>query len=122
MTKEKDIFILGQEPQVESAKIFKLDKLNFGSLRRRQNIKEENSNNIHLKERKCPDPSLYEDLVENLNIRLKVDQNIHLQRFERSQSQDNLDDRPFKRVESCLFSCFTSCAPWCLMRRIYWNK
>lgn len=30
--------------------------------------------------------------------------------------------RPFLRLESCLFSCFTACMPWCVMRKVYWNK
>ena len=29
--------------------------------------------------------------------------------------------KPFRRMENCLFSCFTTCVPWCVMRKIYWN-
>jgi len=29
---------------------------------------------------------------------------------------------PFERFQNCLFSTFTACAPWCLMRKVYWKK
>merc|ERR1712025_109718 len=30
--------------------------------------------------------------------------------------------RPFESFQSFLFSPFTLCAPWCLMRKVYWQK
>ena len=126
MNKEKDLFSLGlgQEPTVDGGKAFTVDKITVGTLtslkRNKQNVK----NNILVKQRKCPDESLYEDLVENIRVQSE-NHSVDIFNDERctdSESQDLNESKPFRRFESCLFSCFTSCLPWCLMRRIYWNN
>ena len=126
MSKEKDLFSLGlgQEPTVDGGKAFTVDKITVGTLtslkRNKQNVK----NNILVKQRKCPDESLYEDLVENIRVQ---PENRFVDTFKEERcsdynSEDLNESKPFRRLETCLFSCFTSCVPWCLMRRIYWNK
>ena len=120
MNKERDLFSLGQEPSVDHGKTFTMDKINVGSLTRKKlNWK----NNILVKQRKCPDESLYEDLVENIRVQSEiiVDDSNEERRCDYN-SEDQNESKPFRRLESCLFSCFTSCAPWCLMRRVYWNN
>ena len=80
-------------------------------------------NNILVKQRKCPDESLYEDLVENIRVQSEIIvDNSNEERRCDYNSEDRNESKPFRRLESCLFSCFTSCAPWFLMRRIYWNN
>ena len=127
MNKEKDLFCLGLEPTVEPGKVLRVDQINIGGLRslgsltrNKPNVK----NNILVKQRKCPDESLYEDLVENIRVQ---PENRFVDTFKEERCSDyNSEDlnksKPFRRLETCLFSCFTSCVPWCLMRRIYWNK
>ena len=125
MNKEKDLFCLGQEPPVDVGKTFTVEKINVGSLTSPTKIKQNVKNNsILIKQRKCPDESLYEDLVENIRVQSE-NHSVDIFNDERctdSESQDLNESKPFRRFESCLFSCFTSCLPWCLMRRIYWNK
>ena len=119
MNKEKDLFSLGEEPTVDHRKICTMNKINVGSLTRN---KQNRKNNILVKQRKCPDESLYEDLVENVRVQSENRDSSKEERCSDSNSEDLNDSKPFRRLESCLFSCFTSCAPWCLMRRIYWNN
>ena len=123
MNKEKDLFCLGQEPPVDVGKTFTVEKINVGSLTSPTKIKQNVKNNsILIKQRKCPDESLYEDLVENIRVQSEKRDSSKEERCRDSNSDDLNDSKPFRRLESCLFSCFTSCAPWCLMRRIYWNN
>ena len=110
---------LGEEPTVEHRKIFTMNKINVGSLTRN---KQNRKNNILVKQRKCPDESLYEDLVENVRVQSENRDCSKEERWSDSNTEDLNDSKPFRRLESCLFSCFTSCAPWCSMRRIYWNN
>ena len=110
---------LGQEPTVDSSKTF-IKRLE--TLRTYKLATKEKKSDIKLQERQCPDPSLYEDLVENLNIGVTPD-NIFTEAKESSEceAEGETQSKPFLRLESFLFSCFTWCVPWCLMRRVYWN-
>jgi len=29
---------------------------------------------------------------------------------------------PFEKFQNCLFSTFTMCAPWCIMKKVYWKR
>ena len=119
MNKVKDLPSLGEEPTVDLRKTFTLDKIKLGSLTRN---KHQRKNNILVKQRKCPDESLYEDLVENIRVEPEIILDNSNQERCSEPSQDLNESKPFHRLENCLFSCFTSCLPWCLMRRIYWNN
>ena len=119
MNKVKDLLSLGEEPTVDHRKTFTMDKLNMGSVT--SNKHQRKSNNL-VKQRKCPDESLYEDLVENVRVEPEIILDNSNQERCSDPSQDLNESKPFHRLESCLFSCFTSCLPWCLMRRIYWNN
>ena len=123
LIKERDSSRLGEEPTVNiNVKTFKGDKLSFESLTRRR--KKEEIKKIDLKERICPDPTLYEDIVENLNVRPQLDDNLvegNPQNGIQNYSEEVTETKPFWRLEKFLFSCFTACTPWCLMRKIYWR-
>lgn len=30
--------------------------------------------------------------------------------------------KPFETFQNCLFATFTTCVPWCIMKKIYWKK
>lgn len=77
--------------------------------------------------RKCPDPNLYEDILECTNTNQKSDQ-IHLPAnpvltAQSNSPEPNQDTRtPFQNVQNCLFSMFTAMVPWCLMKKVYWKR
>ena len=118
MNKDMDSFSLGEEPIVDHRKTFKMNKIHVESLLRNKQSKK---NDILSKPRKCPDESLYEDLVDSIRVHSENHDNPYMERCSDDTSEDLTKSKPFRRLESCLFSCFTSCAPWWLMRRIYWN-
>jgi len=68
--------------------------------------------------RKCPDPTLYEDIIESSSM--------HLNEKPTAKSTTpelNPDIRtPFENVQKSLFSFFTAVVPWCLMKRVYWKR
>ena len=104
---------------MDHSKTFKMNKIHVESLTRNKQSKK---NDILSKQKKCPDESLYEDLVENIRVQSQNCDNSSKERCSDDNSEDLNESKPFRRLESCLFSCFTSCAPWWLMRRIYWNN
>ena len=30
--------------------------------------------------------------------------------------------KPFESFQNCLFTTFTACVPWCMMKQVYWKK
>jgi len=84
--------------------------------------------NAPKKVRKCPDPTLYEDIVEYHDNKhaqhssgktVKESENaIHSS----SPEPDENIKTPFQNVQNCLFSLFTAMMPWCLMRKVYWKR
>jgi len=79
--------------------------------------------------RKCPDPNLYEDILEcneSNSMSLHLNDNItkNCQTPPQSTSPEpNQDVRtPFKNLQNCLFSMFTAIVPWCMMKKVYWKR
>lgn len=77
--------------------------------------------------RKCPDPNLYEDILECTTSNPNSNQ-MHLTASsaptaQSSSPEPNQDIRtPFQNVQNCLFSMFTAMVPWCLMKKVYWKR
>jgi len=121
----KDIFQLGNEPSVDSCqKKPSFIPRTYNSLNIFFNTnskkKENQERNQEKHTRKCPDPDLYENFVEQRNNMKSPD---YTNWSSGSVEEDKCDvkTKPFRRMENCLFSCFTTCVPWCVMRKIYWN-
>jgi len=80
--------------------------------------------------RKCPDPNLYEDILEsNENYKsnsMHLHENITKKFATSAQSsspEPNPDIRtPFQNLQNSLFSMFTAIVPWCMMKKVYWKR
>ena len=71
-----------------------------------------------------PLSNLYEDISDfrNSPVESKVEgltANIEEQCKHDRKSTKN---QPFMALQNCLFSVFTKCVPWCIMRKIYWKN
>jgi len=80
--------------------------------------------------RKCPDPTLYEDIIESSTDNNDNPKHLNDEGHRRSTTggkssspEPNPDIRtPFENAQNCLFSMFTAVVPWCLMKKVYWKR
>jgi len=73
--------------------------------------------------RKCPDPTLYEDIIETSTEKDSVMHFNEKTTAKSSSPEPDPDVRtPFENLQNCLFSFFTAVVPWCMMKKVYWKR
>ena len=65
---------------------------------------------------------------ENVVKSLQSEQKSKLDKDEKSRGNEKVEDevkgskKPFESFQNCMFTTFTACVPWCLMKQVYWRK
>jgi len=94
---------------------------NINNYQTQQKLKEKE--NVPQRVRKCPDPTLYEDIIE---ASTEKEGTTHFNQKKTAKSispEPNPDVRtPFENLQNCLFSFFTAVMPWCMMKKVYWKR
>ena len=79
--------------------------------------------NVPERLRKCPDPTLYEDIIETSTEKDSVMHFNEKTTAKSSSPEPDPDVRtPFENLQNCLFSFFTAVVPWCMMKKVYWKR
>jgi len=94
---------------------------NLSNFENQKKLKEKE--NVPHRVRKCPDPTLYEDIIETSTEKYGGMHFNEKTAAKSSSPEPNPDVRtPFENLQNCLFSFFTKIVPWCMMKRVYWKR
>jgi len=138
-------FVLGREPDVPTGHNMRLISRLTNTIDRKlrqmtpalpdlELVKPKNDNpktieakpplKVPARTRKCPDPTLYEDVLEvkHLGGRELPNLNRSSKNCSPEKEKDPHIRTPFENLQRRLFSLFTTLVPWSCMKRVYWKR
>jgi len=69
-----------------------------------------------------PKTQLKKDLKELFIAEKDIKQNDVVFDKEEPKQRVKGPKKPFESFQNCLFTTFTACVPWCMMKQVYWKK